>query len=92
MRSVRAIEHSDVVILVVDATRGFDGQVQNIFWLAHKNNKGVVILVNKWDLVEKDHKTTKGFEEEIRGETAPFVDVPIVFVSALTKTAHFQSH
>jgi GTP-binding protein len=91
MRSVRAIEHSDVVILVVDATRGFDGQVQNIFWLAHRNNKGVVILVNKWDLVEKDHKTTKGFEEEIRKETAPFVDVPIVFVSALTKQRIFKA-
>ena len=62
MRSVRAIEHCDVCILVVDATRGFDGQVQNIFWLAHRNNKGIVILVNKWDLVEKDHKTTKAFE------------------------------
>ena len=91
MRSVRAIEHSDVVILVVDATRGFDGQVQNIFWLAHRNNKGIVILVNKWDLVEKDHKTTKGFEQEIRKETAPFVDVPIVFISALTKQRIFKA-
>ena len=68
MRSVRAIEHCDVVILVFDATRGFDGQVQNIFWLAHRNNKGVVILANKWDLVEKDNKTAKEFEKHIRQE------------------------
>ena len=91
MRSVRAIEHADVVILVVDATRGFDGQVQNIFWLAHRNNKGIVVLVNKWDLVEKDHKTTKAFEEEIRKQTAPFVDVPIVFISAITKQRIFKA-
>ena len=91
MRSVRAIEHCDVCILVVDATRGFDGQVQNIFWLAHRNNKGIVILVNKWDLVEKDHKTTKAFEEKIRAETAPFVDVPIVFVSSISKQRIFKA-
>jgi GTP-binding protein len=64
MRSVRAIEHCDVAILVLDATRGFDGQVQKIFWLAQKNNKGVVILVNKWDLVEKDHKSVKEFTKQ----------------------------
>ena len=60
MRSVRAIEHADVCLLVLDATRGFDGQVQNIFWLAERNRKGLVILVNKWDLVEKETKTAKG--------------------------------
>ena len=70
MRSVRAIEYSDVCVLVVDATRGFEGQDQNIFWLAEKNKKGIVILVNKWDLVEKDNYTTKQFEERIRKETA----------------------
>ena len=59
MRSVRAIEHADVCLLVMDATRGFDNQVQNIFWLAERNRKGIVILVNKWDLVEKDHKSVK---------------------------------
>ncbi len=91
MRSVRAIEHCDVCILVVDATRGFDGQVQNIFWLAHRNNKGIVILINKWDLVEKDHKTTKAFEDQIRKQTAPFVDVPIVFVSSLSKQRIFKA-
>ena len=85
MRSVRAIEHSDVCILMIDATRGFESQDQNIFWLAQKNRKGVVILVNKWDLVEKDTMTTKLYEERIREEIAPFTDVPIIFTSALTK-------
>lgn len=91
MRSVRAIEHADVVILLVDATRGFDGQVQNIFWLAHRNNKGVLVLVNKWDLVEKDHNTTLAFEKEIQKQIAPFTDVPILFISAVTKQRIFKS-
>ena len=91
MRSVRAIEHSDVCILIIDATRGFEGQDQNIFWLAEKNKKGVVILVNKWDLVEKDTHTTKQFEEQIRKEIAPFSDVPIIFISALTKQRIFKA-
>jgi GTP-binding protein len=85
MRSVRAIEHSDVCILIIDATRGFEGQDQSIFWLAEKNRKGIVILVNKWDLVEKDTMSTKAYEAKIREEIAPFTDVPILFVSALTK-------
>ncbi|MGA0155374.1 MAG: ribosome biogenesis GTPase Der, partial [Flavobacteriaceae bacterium] len=59
MRSVRAIEHADVCLLIFDATRGFDGQVQNIFWLAHRNNKGIVILVNKWDLVDKETNSVR---------------------------------
>ena len=85
MRSVRAIEHSDVCILVIDATRGFESQDQNIFWLAEKNRKGVVILVNKWDLVEKDTMTARDYERKIREEIAPFTDVPILFVSAKEK-------
>ncbi|WLD23544.1 ribosome biogenesis GTPase Der [Flavobacterium dauae] len=85
MRSVRAIEHADVCILVIDATRGFEGQDQSIFWLAEKNRKGIVILVNKWDLVEKDTMTSYDYEKKIREEIAPFTDVPILFVSALTK-------
>ncbi|EKT4519274.1 ribosome biogenesis GTPase Der [Flavobacterium psychrophilum] len=85
MRSVRAIEHADVCILIIDATRGFEGQDQSIFWLAEKNRKGVVILVNKWDLVEKDTMSTRDYEAKIREELMPFVDVPILFVSALTK-------
>ncbi len=85
MRAVRSIEHCDVAVLIIDATRGFQGQDQNIFWLAQKNRKGIVILVNKWDLVEKNTKTAKEFEDHIRKETAPFVNVPIVFISALNK-------
>ncbi|WP_374550546.1 ribosome biogenesis GTPase Der [Flavobacterium sp.] len=85
MRSVRAIEHSDVCILMIDATRGFESQDQNIFWFAQKNRKGVVILVNKWDLVEKDTMSAKEYEKVIRKEIEPFTDVPILFVSALTK-------
>ncbi len=91
MRSVRAIEHSDVCLLVCDATRGFDGQVQNIFWLAQRNRKGVVILVNKWDLVEKDTKTMRDFEKHIRQQIEPFTDVPIIFISALTKQRLFKA-
>lgn len=91
MRSVRAIEYSDVCILIIDATRGFEGQDQNIFWLAEKNKKGIVILVNKWDLVEKDTHTTKQFEQMIRQETAPFTDVPIIFISALTKQRIYKA-
>jgi len=85
MRSVRAIEHSDVIILLIDATRGFESQDQNIFWLAQKNRKGIVILVNKWDLVEKDTMSARDYEAKIRRELEPFTDVPIIFVSALTK-------
>ena len=91
MRSVRAIEYSDVCLLLVDGTRGFDGQVQNIFWLAHRNNKGIVILVNKWDLVEKDTNASKAFEEMIRKEISPFVDVPIIFISSLSKQRIFKA-
>lgn len=85
MRSVRAIEHADICILIIDATRGFEGQDQSIFWLAEKNRKGVVILVNKWDLIEKDTSSTREYEAKIRKELEPFTDVPILFVSALTK-------
>jgi len=86
MRSVRAIEHSDVCLLLFDATRSFDGQVANIFWLAQRNNKGIVILVNKWDLVEdKETNTMKQYTQEIKKLIEPFVDVPIIFISAFTK-------
>jgi len=91
MRSVRAIEHSDVCLLVLDATRGFEGQDLNIFWLAERNKKGIVILVNKWDLVEKETNTTKEFEAIIRKQIEPFTDVPIVFISALTKQRVFKA-
>ncbi|HRV54519.1 MAG: ribosome biogenesis GTPase Der [Mangrovimonas sp.] len=91
MRSIRAIEHCDVCLLVLDATRGFDGQDQNIFWLAERNRKGIVVLVNKWDLVEKDHKSVKEYEKIIRKEMEPFTDVPIVFMSALTKQRIYKA-
>ena len=85
MRTIRAVEDCDVVLLVVDAKEGFEGQDMTIFSMAEKNKKGIVILVNKWDLVEKTHKTTKEVEEQIRQKLQPFKDVPILFTSAVTK-------
>jgi len=91
MRSVRAIESADVCLLLVDATQGFQSQDMNIFSLAARNNKGVVVLVNKWDLVEKDHKTAKEFEANIRESIAPFTDVPIIFTSVINKQRIFKA-
>ena len=91
LRSVRAIQNSDTCLIMFDVERGFDSQVQNIFWLAARNKKGIVILVNKWDTVEKDHMTTKSIEEEIISKTSPFTDIPIVFISALTKQRIFDA-
>ncbi|WP_088339544.1 ribosome biogenesis GTPase Der [Robiginitalea sediminis] len=91
MRSVRTIEHSDVCLLLVDATRGFDGQVQNIFWLAQRNHKGIVILVNKWDLVDKDTASVKTYTRKIHEAIAPFTDVPILFISVLNKQRIFKA-
>jgi len=91
MRSVRAIENSDVCLLLVDAERGFDGQVQNIFWLAHRNKKGIIILVNKWDLVKKETNTMKQFETHIKQKIEPFTDVPIIFMSVKNKQRIFKA-
>ena len=91
MRSVRAIEHADVCIILLDATRGFDGQVQNIFWLAQRNNKGIVILVNKWDLLEKETNSVRDFEKKIKEAMEPFVDVPVLFISVLNKQRIFKA-
>ena len=85
MRSIRAIEDCDVILLLIDAQLGLEAQDINIFRLAETNRKGVVILVNKWDLIEKTTNSTKDYEEKIREKLAPFRDVPIVFTSALTK-------
>ena len=85
MRAVRAIEHSDVCILMIDATRGFETQDQRIFHIADKNKKGIVILVNKWDSIEKNTESTQQFEEQILKQISPFKDIPILFVSALEK-------
>ena len=91
IRAIRAIENADVCILMIDATRGIESQDINIFSLIQKNRKGLVIVVNKWDLVEnKDQKVIKTFEEAIRERTAPFTDIPIIFASALTKQRIFK--
>ncbi len=82
MRAIRAIERSDVAFLLIDATRGMEAQDVNIFRLIQKNKKGIVLVVNKWDLVEKDHQTMKVYKETIREKIMPFQDLPIVFVSA----------
>ena len=85
LRSIRAIEDSDVAILMLDATQGFEAQDMNILRLIEKNKKGLVMVVNKWDLVEKDSNTHKAYEELIRSRTAPFTDYPIIFTSAIKK-------
>ena len=86
MRSVRAIENSDVVIIMVDATQGWESQDMNIFGIAQKNRKGIVILVNKWDLIEdKQTNTMRDFEAAIKNKIGQFTDIPVLFVSALTK-------
>ncbi|MGL5273255.1 MAG: ribosome biogenesis GTPase Der [Phocaeicola sp.] len=91
IRSIRAIENSDVCILMVDATRGIEGQDLNIFSLIQRNSKGLVVVVNKWDLIEnKDTKVIKSYEDAIRSRLAPFVDFPIIFSSALTKQRIFK--
>ena len=91
MRSIRAIENSDVCILMIDATRGIEAQDMNIFQLIQKNNKSLVVVVNKWDLVpDKGQIVIKTFENAIRNRMAPFVDFPIIFASALTKQRIFK--
>lgn len=85
LRSVRSIENSDVCIFMIDAEEGLQKQDLNIFYIIEKNSKGVVVLVNKWDLVEKDHTTMKAFEDKVREQLAPFNDVPIIFTSTITK-------
>jgi GTPase len=85
LRTVRTIEDSDVVVLMIDAQEGIQAQDLSIFHLAEKNKKGIVLLVNKWDLIEKDHTSTKKFEEAIKERIAPFTDVPIIFISATEK-------
>jgi GTPase len=85
MRTIKALEEADVVILMIDAVEGIESQDINIFHLAEKNKKGIVIVVNKWDLIEKNNKTTKVFEEMIREKIAPFTDVPVVFTSVTEK-------
>ena len=85
MRAVRAIEHCDVALVMIDATRGFEKQDQNIFWLAQKNRKGIVILVNKWDLIQKDNHTLRNFKKNVLKQIEPFTNVSIIFTSTLIK-------
>lgn len=91
MRTIKALEEADVIILMIDAVDGIESQDINIFHLAEKNKKGVVLVVNKWDLIEKDHKTVKEFEQKIKEKIAPFVDVPIVFTSVTEKQRIFKT-
>ena len=85
MRAVKTIENSDICLLLIDATRGIESQDLNIMSLIQKNNKGMIVLVNKWDLIEKENNTTILFEKDIREKTAPFTDYPILFISAINK-------
>jgi GTPase len=85
MRAVRTIENADICLLLIDATRGLEAQDMNILSLIQKNNKGMVILVNKWDLIEKESNTAKQVEKDIKEKTAPFTDYPVLFISAINK-------
>ncbi|OFY65475.1 MAG: ribosome biogenesis GTPase Der [Bacteroidetes bacterium RBG_13_42_15] len=85
MRAIRTIENSDICLLMIDATRGIEAQDLNIVSLIHKNNKGMIILVNKWDLIKKENNTAHLFEKEIKSNTAPFTDFPVLFISATNK-------
>ena len=85
LRSVRTIENADVCLFLIDASEGIQKQDLSIYYMIEKNSKGVVVLVNKWDLVEKDHKTMVEYEENLRKQLAPYNDVPIIFTSTITK-------
>lgn len=91
MRAIRAIENSDVCLLMIDATRGFEGQDHKIFSLIERNRKGVVVLVNKWDLIEKDSNTARDFEAMLKAQTAPYTDYPVIFTSATEKKRIFKA-
>lgn len=91
MRTIKALEEADVVMLMIDAEEGLESQDVNIFHLAEKNKKGIVILVNKWDLIEKNSKTINVFEEQIRNKLQPFTDVPVIFTSVINKQRIFQA-
>ena len=85
MRSIQAMQESDICIIMIDAKQGFEGQDMNILGLASKYKKGLIIMVNKWDLIEKDNKTTKIFEEEIKSKINPLTFIPIIFTSVINK-------
>jgi GTP-binding protein len=85
MRAVRTIENSDICLLLIDATRGIESQDMSILSLIQKNNKGMIVLVNKWDLIEKESNTALQIEKDIKEKTAPFTDYPVLFISAINK-------
>lgn len=91
MRAIKAIEECDVCVLMVDATLGLESQDLNLFHLAEKNGKGIVVLVNKWDLMEKETNSARDYEEEVKNRTAPFTDYPVLFVSALNKQRIYKA-
>ncbi len=91
MRAIKAIEEADICLLMIDANVGIEAQDLSIFRLAQRRNKGVVILVNKWDQVDKETNTARDMEEAIKARLAPFVDVPVLFISALEKQRIFQA-
>ncbi len=91
MRSLRAIENCDICIIMLDAQNGIESQDLNLLFLAQKHGKGIIVLVNKWDLYEKDTNTAKEYEEHIKKRTAPFVDYPVLFISALNKQRIYQA-
>ena len=90
LRAVRSVENSDLVLLMLDATRGLESQDMNIFSLILKNNKGLIVLVNKWDLVDKESNTARDFEKDLKQRTAPFTDYPVLFISATEKQRIFN--
>lgn len=91
MRAIRALDEADVIVLMIDATKNVESQDMKILRLAQKRNKGLVILINKWDLMEKETNTARDYEKEVRMRISPFKDVPILFVSALEKQRIFQA-
>src|SRR5580698_10263555 len=91
IRAINAMDEADVCLLLIDATKGMTAQDLNIFSLAVKKGKGIVLLVNKWDLVEKETNTTKEYEKELKGRLAPFTDLPILFISVIDKTRIFRA-
>jgi len=91
MRAIKAIDEADVCLLLIDAQSGVEAQDMNIFKLAQKRNKGVVVLVNKWDLIDKETNTARDYEMELKNKLAPFNDVPVIFISALEKQRIFKA-
>lgn len=91
IRAIKAMDEADVCLLVIDAEKGITAQDVNIFSLATRKGKGIVVLVNKWDLVEKETNTAKDYETQLKRKIAPFTDVPIIFISAKDKVRIFKA-